>query len=280
MAGTQQFGNVLLLGASGKLGRMVRTLWRSTRFSLLPVVRSNAAGERAIQWAPGAPPPAVGNVAAVVALWGVTPGAGRDLSQNTELARAAIGLGEALGAGVVLHCSSAAVYRPSDKAIPERVSPDPVSSYGRAKLDMERAVEKAGHNASARQICLRIGNVAGADSLFGNLQRGKRIILDRFADGSGPARSYLAPGDLVRVIQALISDPSAQGVYNVAAPRPTEMAAIAHAWGAETGWRTAPESGYPLMWLDTTRLSDIIRLDEESADAGILVEAARAAGAG
>lgn len=274
MAGTQQSCEVLVLGAHGKLGRMLCRLWQPEGWRLVPVVRSGTSERNAVTWAPGLPVPDRHGVRAVVALWGVTPGPGRDLGENASLAGAAIDLGERLGAEAVVHCSSAAVYRPAPGPLAETVPLDPQSPYGLAKAQMEEVIRSRQDAAAARQIVLRIGNVAGADSLFGNLRAGGEVILDDFGQHQGPARSYIAPRDLVRVIEALIRDPAVQGVFNVAAPRPTRMADLVHAGGATIRWRTAPPAAFPMMWLDTGRLSRHVHLPETGAEAAWLVASA------
>ncbi|MBV7395326.1 NAD-dependent epimerase/dehydratase family protein [Mameliella sediminis] len=277
MAGTQHARKVLLLGASGKLGRMVSKLWQSDLYTLVPVTRDLPIFDNGLQWAPGDPPPDIEGIASVVALWGVTPGPGRTLSDNTRLALAAMELAESLGAGSVLHCSSAAVYRPADGPIPETEQPDPQSAYGQAKLDMEQAIASREPKGKLRNVIMRIGNVAGADSLFANLTPGQKITLDQFADGQGPQRSYIAPQDLVRVIEALIRV-GAEGTFNVAAPAPTPMADIVHAAGGQLAWRRAPKGAVPLVWLSTAALDPVIKLTCDIHSADHLVNAARQGG--
>ncbi|OWV42912.1 NAD-dependent epimerase/dehydratase [Mameliella alba] len=264
------------MGASGKLGRMLCSLWQFNRFSLVPVYRSEGHG--GLVWQVGGPLPMIEDVAAVIAFWGVTPRPGCNLDDNSRLALAALDLGKSMGAGVVVHCSSAAVYRPGTSPVSEADRARPVSDYGRAKLAMEKAIEESASGEGPRNIILRIGNVAGADSLFANLRPGGRITLDRFPDGSSPARSYIAPPDLVRVIEALVEDVTAEGTYNVAAPLPTEMGEIARAADCTIDWRVAPETAVPKVWLDTSRLSRILALPSGAAAADHLVKGAQAGG--
>lgn len=278
MAGTQQSFVVPVLGASGKLGRMLCVGWRPLDWRVLPVVRRDNTGGAALTWQPGRPFACQGPVKAIVALWGVTPGPGRDLADNARLAAEAMSLGEALAAEAVVHCSSAAVYRPGPLPLDETTRPDPLSDYGRAKLEMERTILDRAVPGSPRQVVLRIGNVAGADSLFANLRPGGEITLDDFGGGRGPARSYIAPSDLFRVIEALIRDPEASGIYNVAAPRPTAMEDIVRAAGAAVCWRPALAGAFPMMWLDTGRLSRHLVLPDRSADPGWLISSARETG--
>ncbi|MGP6088700.1 NAD-dependent epimerase/dehydratase family protein [Antarctobacter jejuensis] len=278
MAGTQQSCAVLMLGAGGKLGRMVRASWAVTGFHVVPVVRSLPIPQGGLTWQPGAPAPDVGPVAAVVALWGVTPGPGRDLSENTALAVAAVDLAQAVGASAVLHCSSAAVYRPGPDPLTEDMAGDPPSPYGQAKLDMEQAIAARATPDGPRQIILRIGNVAGADSLFANLRPGAAVTLDRFADGAGPSRSYITAGDLARVIEGFLRSETGRGIYNTAAPVPTPMADLVTAVGADLNWRDAPEGAARQVWLDTGKLASVAELSQQAGTAQHLVSGAAVGG--
>ena len=99
--------------------------------------------------------------------------------------------------------SSAAVYgRPEgDAPLSETTEPRRVSGYGRAKRAMEQAVAE-GQGVT----CLRIGNVAGADQLLLNAATATAqapLILDRFADGTGPDRSYIGPETFLGVVGGL-----------------------------------------------------------------------------
>ena len=129
--------DVLLLGAGGKLGRMVRAAWPAVSDRrLVPVTRG--AGDGALRWVPGTPHDDLPRVGAVVALWGVTGRAPHALAMNSHLAEQAQNLALALGATRVIHCSSAAVYVPADTPVSEVTDPAPPTPYGQAKLAMER----------------------------------------------------------------------------------------------------------------------------------------------
>lgn len=270
-----------MLGATGRLGRMVRAVW-----SVHPAgrVRSVARGGGAdLSWAPGDATGDLPRVGAIVALWGVVPGAG-DLSLNADLARAAMDLGAELGADRVIHCSSAAVYGPAQGALGEGTALAPVSPYGRAKQEMEQAVADcmSATPDGPRGICLRIGNVAGAESLFAAIAAGPDVTLDRFADGQGPRRSYIAPSDLAAVLLAVIRAPLDRlpDVLNVAAPATTAMADIARAAGRDVRWRDAPDTALAEVRLDTAALQSLFDLGPTSADPHWLAgDAARWGGA-
>jgi nucleoside-diphosphate-sugar epimerase len=204
---------------------------------------------------------------AVIALWGVTPSPGADLAANTELALTAMEIGRVVGADRVVHCSSAAVYAAARHALGEDTPPDPPSAYGRAKWDMERALSDGRRPGWPAAICLRIGNVAGAESLFGAMTRADDIHLDRFPDGAGPDRSYIAPTDLAHVLARLATVPVATlpSVLNVAAPVVTPMEAIARAAGRRVIWRSAPAGAVRSVALDTTRLNALCALRADMA---------------
>lgn len=211
----------------------------------------------------------------VVALWGVTPAHGGALSDNALLALQAMQVARHVGADRVLHCSSAAVYATDGRVATEDDRPDPASNYGHAKLAMEAAVQDwhDAHPGGPLPVCLRIGNVAGAESLFAAIEAGDALRLDRFADGTGPRRSYIAPGDLARVIAALSVLPLEQlaPVYNVAAPGVTAMADLAQSAGRVVTWRPAPKTAVPCVALDTTRLQGVLPLPLQASDADWLV---------
>lgn len=231
-------------------------------------------------WSPGDPQPDTGPVRAVVAAWGVTGGSREEMDANTVLARAALDLAQEVGADRVLHFSSAAVYGRSEGPLSEEDAPDPQGPYGASKLRMEEAIDDwhKTFEGGPRSVILRIGNVAGADMLFGNLRAGSGVTLHRLPDGTAPRRSYIAPTDLARVIAALIEAPDPDRIYNVAAPTVTGMDAIAAAAGAEIRWIPAPDTALPEVWLDTARLERILPLGPDTARPRHLMDGARVAG--
>lgn len=268
---------MLILGASGKLGRALRAFWRVDQpqdIEIVPVFRRESIAEGAVFWQPGESVRGLPKADVVLALWGVTGGNPQALSANAALARAAIELGAGTGAQQVLHCSSAAVYGRVPGPLREDTPCRPANAYGESKCAMERVI----HNArGATQTILRIGNVAGADALFANMLPGARVTLDRFDSGAGPARSYIAPTDLGAVILAVVRSGTG-GIVNVAAPRPTAMAEIAEAARCAVDWHAAPASALETVQLDTARLSDICPLPVSAASAAHLVEDARRTG--
>ncbi|MWD27069.1 NAD-dependent epimerase/dehydratase family protein [Aquicoccus sp. SCR17] len=263
-------------GATGRLGGILLRHWRDAPpagLEIVPVARRAMPG--AVVWTPGTDPAPLGRADAVLALWGVTAGNDAALGANRDLALAAMELARATGADRVLHCSSAAVYPPGPGPLDEEVPPAPARPYGAAKLAMERAVADwaAANPGGPRACCLRIANVAGADSLFTSLEGEGPVTLDRFADGRGPRRSYVAGADLARACAALLTLPPEElpEVVNVCGPRPVGMDALVRAAGRDLRWRDAPEGAIPEVALSDARLAALGAAARESDRAEALV---------
>lgn len=277
-------GEILFLGSNGRVGRLLRQvltcpppdLQEFARRPLIWQARQPQTGPDTLVWSPGGALPTGLRPQAVVALWGVTSGTATALAQNTYLARAAFDLACQTGARRVLHLSSAAIYGAPSGPVCEASTPKPCTPYGMAKLAMERAIaDWQSQGSTPRNTILRLGNVAGADSLFANLAT--PLTLDRFAGGQGPSRSYIAPRDLARVIARLVTCPLGQlpEVANIAGPYPVPMADIARAAGVPIRWRTAPPGALERMDLATDTLR-LLRLDlADSADPARLVAQSR-----
>lgn len=231
---------VWVTGAGGRIGRILRRCWAGA--PLHPVWASR---DPALDTTAGAPLPDV-----VLALAGVT--AGDDMAANVRLAAEAMAFGRTSGARVLV-VSSAAVYGRAEGRLAEDRPLAPVSSYGRAKAEMEEI-------ARGRATILRIGNVAGADALLAGIVAGRPVDLDTFADGATPRRSYIGPATLARVLAGLCLAERLPQVLNVAQPGPVEMAALARAAGAEIRPRPAPPDAIARVELDVTRLAAILPL--------------------
>lgn len=207
---------------------------------------------------------------AVLALWGPVSGDAETLGGNIPLAATAQRIARACGADRVFHASTAAVYAPSDLPLDEAAVCEPRNDYGRAKLRMEQALG----GETPKPVRLRIGNVAGAGGLFTSLEGGGDITLDRFADGSGPVRSYVAPSMLARIVECLCKAPTETlpEILNVAGKLPVSMEDIVRAAGRNLYWRDAPDGALPVMALDVTRLDRLANLGQDSTTAEQLVE--------
>jgi len=275
---------ILMTGASGRVGRMVCHHWPRAvpGLTLVPQYRRDAP-PGALAWDPLEGPDALmahvaetgRRPAAIVALAGVTPGPGRDLSLNTALAEATLDAGLRVGVPRVLLASSSAVYGAGDGTpFAEDAPLAPVNAYGTAKHEMEAAC--APWCARGLDICcLRIGNVAGADALLLNADRagpGGAVVIDRFADGGGPVRSYIGPSTLAAVLATLCRHAGPlPPVLNVAAPRPVAMTALAQAAGARIETRPAPPGAHQRITLDCRRLAALHRFEVDDSTAAGMV---------
>lgn len=277
--------NIILLGATGRVGCLIRAALAqkpADGVQIRPQTRDPILAQNA-GWfhfdplaakVPAAGPfPALpkGSFAALIDLTGVTGGGKAALEVNPRLALAGLALARHLAIPQVFLASSAAVYGAAGVAhvLAETDPVAPASDYGRSKLAMEQAAFdwQAGQGPSApRLTCLRIGNVAGADQLLLNAGRAEQtapLMLDRFADGSTPRRSYIGSETLAAVLVSLIRA-AADGkvlpdILNIAAPGAVSMADLLDAYAAAghpvaRQDRAAPKTAIPLVALDTTRL--------------------------
>jgi len=280
--------SILLTGASGRVGRMLCACWSGAvpDLALIPQYRRDAP-KGALAWDPLAGPGALlahvaaaGRPLAIVALAGVTPGAGRDLGLNRRLAEATFDAAARAGVGRVLLASSSAVYGAGDGTpFAEEAPCAPVNAYGTAKQEMEAACTR--WRARGLDICaLRIGNVSGADALLVNVARagaGGAVVIDRFADGGGPLRSYIGPVTLAAVLATLARHhgPLPEAL-NIAAPEPVTMAALARAAGARVETRPAPPGAHQCITLDCRRLAALHRFAASDSTAEEMVRQWRA----
>lgn len=263
----------LVVGASGRVGRMLTRAW--VKAGQNPVLQHRGAGldydGPQLHWEPLAPtdPGATplgrdGLFRAMVVLAGAVPGRG-DLGLNAVLAEACCRAAFDAGIPQVLLASSSAVYGvnaglPHLEGDPLR----PVNDYGRAKIAAEAAAD-LWRGRGLAVTALRIGNVAGADALLTNPAR--PLLIDRFADGAGPLRSYIGPQSMARVIAALVGR-DLPHVVNLAAPRPVAMADLARAAGLPWAYIPAPETAHQNITMNCDVLARLLPFDikETTAD--------------
>ncbi|MGY3438433.1 MULTISPECIES: NAD-dependent epimerase/dehydratase family protein [unclassified Marinovum] len=276
---SQRKTKVLVLGATGRVARMLRHYWTDQapeNMELCWVARRDAPGVDHVINDP-ADVDKLPQCNTVLALWGVVAGDEAALNANRLLAQDAQQIARRCGADRVLHASSVAVYSPASEPLSETADCAPRNPYGRAKLQMEQALSAA----QPKAICLRMGNMAGADGLFAAMERGRAITLDQFADGSGPVRSYLAPSTLAHCVEGLARLPLARmpDTVNLAGRRPVAMADIVRAAGLDLNWKPAPEGALALMSVDVSQLAALVPIGDESTDAAALVAQWRKYGA-
>jgi UDP-glucose 4-epimerase len=285
---------ILLTGATGRVGRLcARDLAHhlAPGARLLRQTRNAPPGRDWLHWSlrPGQPPTFTADppsVPVVLHLAGATPRPGRvvDFDANRRLALAVAAWARTAGVRHLFVASSAAIYGipGGGAALAENAPCAPLSPYGRSKFEMEAAVMAAKGGTGPAVTFLRIGNVAGADQLLGNVARaGPRnpILLDRLSDGSSPRRSYIGPQALARVLAALslaaLRGTELPTVLNIAAPGAVEMAALLGAYATHrpiaTHDRPAPRDVLPILDLDTRRLCGLHAFaPEDSTPAGIV----------
>jgi len=257
----------VLLGASGRVGALMLPAWPDAAGGAVPPpVAVRRDGRGGLSWdaldadppppLPGPPP------VAVLGFAGVTPGPAAPLHLNAALGRAAVRAAAAWGARHAFVASSAAVYgRPGADPVSEDAAARPESPYGRAMLEREDAVSRAAAAAGIAVTLLRIGNVAGASEPFVSAAGRDPVVMDVFADGRGPMRSYVGPAGLARVLAGLIAL-AAEGrplprLLNLGGRAPAEMNAVLTALGRPFATRPAPPAALPRMHLDTSRLEGL-----------------------
>lgn len=267
----------LMVGASGRVGRLVRASWMrdpAIAMRLVPQMRGDpvrAAACGGLWWAPLDGPEMFeqfvnndGSPAAMIMLAGVIPGRGTDFATNVDLAVTCLEAARAARCDRVLIASSAAVYGASDDGpLPEDARCAPDGAYGASKLAMETAC--APYRALGMDVCcLRIGNVVGADALLRNAAPGRAIRITRFGDGQGPRRPYIGPESLARILATLAAWPGRlPDVLNVAAPLAADMADLAQAAGLGWSWEEAPAEALQKVALDCRRLGDFYQFTPE-----------------
>lgn len=288
--------SVVVLGATGRVGRLVAADWTGrggleTRFQSRGQNRGRNARDAAdAGWFFWSLSDGVGRLAeqigagvdGLVVLSGVTPAPGAEYRLNSALGLAALAAAREAGVGQVLLASSAAVYgRGTGAALDETAPTLPETDYGRAKLAMEadclawQAAQGAGGPALS---LLRIGNVAGTDQFFRNLVLATAeapLVLDRFADGTSPVRSYIGPQTLASVLAGLVrlaaGGRALPQVLNIGAPGGgLDMAAFVPALEQaglqpQVAFRAAPPGALPVLRLDTRLLASLCPMPSGAA---------------
>lgn len=258
------FPPTVVLGASGRVGQILRTFW--TDFHVTWTSRRGGNGHvqfdvlqdanRLIEIAPDA--------SVLICLSGVVPGRG-DLSLNADIACAAISAAAHSSIETVLLCSSAAVYGRGDAVWREDMPTKPLGPYGKSKLQMEHVAKELAETLGIRVCNLRIANIAGADAILGGWKSGFR--LDRLRDGTTPLRSYIGPQALsVCLSQLAAKADQLPEVLNVAASKPVHMGDLLDSAGLAWDPKPATAETIAQVVLDVGRLSELVDLDLTSHD--------------
>ncbi|MFY0682059.1 MAG: NAD-dependent epimerase/dehydratase family protein [Thalassovita sp.] len=259
---------ILILGATSKVGRFLRAIWGDTPphgCELIYQTRHVVKTRGQVHYDYGDDPFVFGKLDTVISLWGNTSSDLKALEDNTRLALDAIRIARVCGADRVFHASSIAAYGPRSHPLSEQDTLAPANAYGKAKAAMEAAVQDA---TPPKSCCLRLGSIAGAESLAKAFAANATLTLDRFADSKGPSRSYIAPSDLADILIQLATLPleALPPALNIGASNPVQMAQLLRAAGADFAWRPAPDTALQNAVLDTSALQHLISMPPRSAD--------------
>lgn len=185
-------------------------------------------------------------------------------------------------ARALLAASSAAVYAPSARPAREHAPPAPVTANGRSKAETEAALLRdcaaEGAAPAVPLALLRIGNIPGADALFGPRPADAApILLDPVPgrDG-GPVRSWIGPRMLGRAFAQLChlaaSGPrSLPPVLNLAQDPPLAMADLLAASGLPWSYGPPRAGVVADAVLCTARLREVCPLPPATAE-GLMAE--------
>ncbi len=276
MGGSDKY-KTLVLGSNGRLGRILSGFARREGLPWLYQARSAPAD---LVWSGDFSNPAfrahlADGVTTLVNLVGITPSVGlenRMEEVNHHFAAEVLAQAERAGVAHVVLVSTAAVYGdPQDIALNEGSCVLPVTPYGTSKARMEQAAFDwcEQRNGIAVSI-LRVGNVAGADSLLEVAERraGKGDMPLHVFGQNGPAiRPYIGPFDFFRVVKAVCERPVTKGeveVFNVAHPAPVSLDRLLAAYRDtllhQLTWAEAPAPAgiAPRVAFDVTKLCRIM----------------------
>lgn len=254
-------------GATGRIGEVLRQQWGAG--GALWLGRRALGPVRAVDLS--ADPAVLRGCDALIHLAGPTPGAAQSAGIHTDLAQISARACRAAGLRHLVLLSSAAVYGRA-RGLCREDAAAPVSDYGHEKLAMEQAAADWADPDLAITV-LRLGNVAGCDALLGQ-DLTTPPVLDRFADGQTPQRSYIGPLTLARALRKIAARPPAPWrVINLAQPGAVAMADLLDA--ATIAWRArpAPANAIARVCLETSRAEALLGADLPPATpAGIVRE--------
>ena len=280
----------LLLGASGKVGSLVRSAWQINPPDETEIVsqfrksdKSRPFSDNFLIWDPAKGIKALhqdihqnGPYQAMIVLAGTTPASSADLTENSKIAENVLNAALETKIPKVLIASSSAVYGIwKEQPYNEQDELKPVNEYGQEKIHMEEVCSL--HRQKGLEVCcMRLGNIIGADSLSMNMKVQKHdnpIILDKFSDGCGPRRSYIGPGTLSNILADLLkTDRALPEILNVASPYPVQMEELLTAAKAEWTFRSASSDASQDVILDCNLLKTYCDLDIKDYSAEIMID--------
>ncbi len=257
---------VVVTGASGRLGTLLRRAWALEPPAGLAPVWAGRGPQVDLRWDILADPaPALPGGAVVLHLAAVLRGDAAALAQNAAMAAPVMAAARRSGAAAVLVASTAAVYAPTAIPAGETTNPAPANPYGRAKLATEAAFAA---ETGPGPVILRIGNVVGADALLGARGDGAPVVLDPVPGrGGGPLRSWIGPVTLARILAMLCRMAGGDRlppVLNLTMAPPLPMAELLDAAGRVWRYGSPNPAVVPAAVLSAERLATLYPLPEAS----------------
>jgi nucleoside-diphosphate-sugar epimerase len=245
---------LVVTGADGRVGRLLQAAWvGQPPTGVAPILCSRHWGHWQDLSAGPLDPAPPGSV--VLHLAADLSGGPDAAARSTFMAQAVATAARQGRARHILFASTAAVYAPADRDLDETSLVSPATPYGRAKLAAESACRAAAGPVPV--TALRIGNVVGACALIGAARNIGLVQLDPVQGRSGgPMRSWIAPGELARVICRLAKRcADLPDALNLASPGAWTMGDMLDA--AADPWVYGPyrDRVLPRLTLDTTRLA-------------------------
>lgn len=275
------------MGANGRVGRLIVSTWanRDSPWHFVPLQYRRPQthfNSRNIPWDVSDGPDGLlkwmdrfGALETLIVMAGVTPATSSDMTLNTVIAKAYLDAARVAGIKRVLLASSSAVYGFGDGSpMSEAHSCAPVNTYGKSKLVMEAMARNVAADTNIEICCLRIGNIAGADALLLNASKATPeapLIIDRFADGAGPRRSYIGPtqaGDVLA--QLACHQGTLPPVLNLAGTAPIQMEELAITAALPWRYATAPQTARQSITLDCSVLAALINMPSGTHDAKMI----------
>ncbi len=300
MIGPKNMIRIVVLGATGKVGRLVWAASRILAQSEISIWFQARHGESGfdgdwVVWDPVGYPDGlarlndrIGGIDYMINLAGVTAsGPNVNNRGNSEIAIRSLIAAKDLDVRHCFNASSSAIYgRPKSQApLTESDSPAPANDYGRSKLIMEHDVSDwCKKKKYARVTTLRIGNIVGADALILRAAKATHLMpvkLDIFPGGVSALRSYIGAVTFTRVLFDLILAHAAgrtlPPVLNVATPAPLSMSELLRAFRdlvnpVEITNVAAPNLAIPKVVLDTKLLESYCSFSDSELQAQDMIQ--------
>lgn len=267
-------GNILILGAGGMLGTMLRRYLKArTRDSLFFQSRRNSS-DIALVWSLGVSEFSIlerfileKNVKKIVMLYGGRSATESNNGIDLELIEGCFEVFNKANVDRILVASSSAVY--ADKPGNIYREEDPVSScgaYQKEKVNLE-ILSKKFSDQFEDLLLMRLSNVLGADSLTKQFVYSKnhKFSLNKYKNGF-LKRSYLSPSSFAHIIDDLLySERKLPSVMNISTYQELSMDQILIGLGVPFSENIIQSAGRNVI-LDNSLLNSFVELPSEYAD--------------